>query len=100
MDPGVASSRTPGTRFEAVRRNIYRARVRLGFEHARSRAGANEDIRDQDGDIAHDPSNYEPIPKVSQETLSTRSFASLIDSTRNSERGENTEDTCPNPDAP
>ena len=99
MGPGVASSRMPGI-FEAVQRKINRAPVRLGLEHARGRVGMSRGICDQDGNIAHDPSDDELIPKVQRKTLLIRSSFSTLDATWKTERGGNTEGTCPNPNAP
>ena len=54
---------------EATRQKINRARVRLGMEQARPREEINEDVHDEAGDFAHDPSDDELILPVSHETL-------------------------------
>ena len=50
--------------FGAAQRNIKRARDRLALEQARPRAGAEEGIRDHEGNIILGPSGDELIPPV------------------------------------
>ena len=96
MDHGVAGFRTQGI-FKVVQRNVNRTRVRLGLEQARARAGLDEDIRDQEGNIVQDQSDDGVIPQVPRETLLAQSSLPTLEPTRNTERGGNTEGTCPNP---
>ena len=85
---------------QAVRRNVSRARVRLALEQARSHVGADEEIRDRDGNIFLGPSANESIPPVSHEAMSAETSFSTLDPTWDEERGGNLEGTSPNPDAP
>ena len=82
--------------YEVARRNVDRARKRLGCKQARIRAGNGADIRDAKGNVAHEPSDRVLIPPVSNEALAAHTLFPALDPTWNSERDENTEWACPN----
>ena len=51
--------------YDVAKRNVGRARKRLGLERARIRAGNGADIREEKGNIAQEPSDRVLIPPVS-----------------------------------
>ena len=85
---------------EVGRRNITRARARLGVEQARGHTGEGETIRDPDGNIISGPPDGEMIPPVSHETLLARPSVPILAPTRNKEREEDLEGRRPNSDTP
>ena len=71
--------------YEVLKGHIERARARLALEQARLRTGTDEDIRDENGNIAHDPSDDEMAPHLSEATLATHTPFPALDPTWNAD---------------
>ena len=58
------------------------------------------DIRDEQGNTAHDPSDGELATRASEETLATRPSFPVLDPSRNAGKVGNMDGACPNRNIP
>ena len=69
--------------YDGASRNVARARTRLGLEQARLHAGADAAIRDQNGNLIHEPSGGEFPPPASDAALFENASCPALGSTWN-----------------